>query len=221
MRSRVTNYRAVLFDLDGTLVRTFIDFPAIRRAVAAVANEFDVSSALNGLTDSLAMVDGIAAAVGADHAGRARAAAYERIVALEREGCANAAPVAGATALLRRLRSSGVGVAIVTRNSREIAAELLRTMDLPHDVLIAREDVREFKPHPAPILRACEDLDVAPEHAVMVGDLWTDIAAARAAGVLETIGIHWAYDPPDRFAACMPDVVATSLEAVAERLLSR
>ena len=210
---------AALFDLDGTLVRTFIDFPALRREMRALAARRGVADAVADEDDILGIVAKAADALPPDDGRAARREAYALLESLEEEGCAHPEPIAGASALLAGLRASGVGVGIVTRNSRRVAARLLARMDLPHDVLSAREDTDEFKPHPAPVLLACARLGVSPARSAMVGDLWADVAAGRAAGVRFTVGIRWPDEhPSDRFARCPPDFEVTSLVDAGEIL---
>jgi phosphoglycolate phosphatase len=204
-----------LFDLDGTLARTFIDFPAMRAAMRALSARHGTASATAGEDDILEIVAKMAAALGGADGARARAEAYAVLAALEAEGCAHPEPVEGAAALLRRLRGGrGLPVAIITRNCRAVSEDLLHRLALEHDLLVAREDVAHFKPHPEPVLHACRAFGVAPADAVMVGDLWADVAAGRAAGT-RTVGIQWPHDPPDRFARCRPDIEVPSLLALA------
>jgi len=213
---------AALFDLDGTLVRTFIDFPALLNAVRDLAQTYDAGEVTEGETDILEVVARGTAFLHNREAGaddRFAQAAFAVIEAREAAGCAQPEAVDGATELLQTLRARGVLVAVITRNCRRVAEELMARMELPADLLLAREDTTEFKPHPAPVLRACERLGVRPLRASMTGDLWADIAAGRAAGVATTIGIQWAHDPPDRFARCAPDYVVGSLQEVARLIV--
>jgi phosphoglycolate phosphatase len=211
--------RAALFDLDGTLVRTFIDFPAMREAMRRLSARYGTTDATRDEDDILEIVERMANALGGTAVEAARREAYREIEAYERDGCAHPEPIAGATELLRALRTEhGVPVGIITRNCRAVAEELVTRMDLTADVLVAREDVPEFKPHPAPLLYACRQLNVEPINSVMVGDLWADIAAGRAAGVGLTIGIQWAHDPPERFSRCPPDCEVSTLQEAARVL---
>jgi phosphoglycolate phosphatase len=219
MRPDLTDLRAALFDLDGTLVRTFIDFPAMRRAMRDLSDRWGTTAATAGHDDILGIVERMTEALGPAQGEGARREAYALLEAMEQEGCAHPEPVPGASDLLRSLRRvRGIRIAIITRNCRRIAESLLDRMDLEHDLLVAREDTPEYKPHPAPLLFACRHLGVAPSDALMVGDLWADVAAGRAASVRFTIGIQWPHDPPDRFARCPPDVEVTSLAAAAALL---
>ena len=217
--------RAALFDLDGTLVRTAIDFARMRREIHALARTYNAAPALAGEDDILEQVVRLSRAVtvaqGAEAGEAVRDAAYEALAHIEAEGCAAPEPIAGASDLLRDLRARGVRVAVVTRNCRGVAADLTRRMDLPHDALVAREDTAEFKPHPAPLFAACKQLAVAPVDTVMVGDLWADIAAGRAAGVGATIGIQWPHDPPGRFHCAPPDVEVNNFAGVVRLLTGR
>jgi histidinol-phosphate phosphatase family protein len=107
-------------------------------------------------------------------------------------------PVDGARASLDRLRSEGIGLAVVTnqsavgsgRISREDVdavnarvAELLGPFEAfyvcPHD---AGDDCGCRKPAPGLVRQACSELGVAPARTVMIGDIGADVQAATAAG---------------------------------------
>jgi HAD superfamily hydrolase (TIGR01549 family) len=221
--SPAPSFAAILFDLDGTLVRTFIDFDKMREAVKvwATQKEFanisvesdDVLEIIANVRREVYRERGSAAAVQAEEEG------FSLLAALEYTGCEKPEAIDGASELLRTLQSCGVRIGIVTRNDKVIASELLLRMDLPYDTLVARGDTVEFKPHPQPILKACENLGVAPENCAVVGDLWADIASGKAAGVARTVGIHWPYDGPNRFAKCPPDVTVSRLREAFPHLL--
>jgi phosphoglycolate phosphatase len=211
---------AALFDLDGTLVRTFIDFARMRDEMRTLSARSGTEAATAGEDDILGMIARMSAAVGEPAGEALRREAYDRLEALEREGCAGAEPVAGARELLNALRNEKrVLVAIITRNCRSVARDLVRRFDLPHDLLIAREDTVRFKPDPEPLLRALNVFGVAPENAVMVGDLWPDIAAGRACGVARYHRHPVAARSARPLHALPADVEVASLEEAAAVLL--
>jgi phosphoglycolate phosphatase-like HAD superfamily hydrolase len=214
---RLPDYSAVLFDLDGTLVRTFIDFPAMREDMHYLARKRNQEAAVGDTDDILEM-----AARLREHGGESLyAEAMRWLIQREEEGCANPERIDGASELLYLLRDKlGVKVAIITRNCRSVSEKLLERMNLPHDLLVAREDTAEFKPHPEPVLRACRNFLTPPSKAIMVGDLWADIASGSAAGVASTIGIRWPYLPKDRFDRCPPDFLVESLLDVSLLLIN-
>lgn len=52
------------------------------------------------------------------------------------------------------------------------------------DYLVGPESVTHRKPHPEPVLKVLQGLDVTAHESIFVGDAATDIQAARAAGVV-------------------------------------
>jgi len=105
-------------------------------------------------------------------------------------------PVPGARAALHRLRRAGVAVGIVT-NQSGIARGLLTWDELAAvndrvEVLLGPFDVWAICPHlngcscrkpkPGLVRQAARDLGVRPEECVVVGDIGSDVEAARSAG---------------------------------------
>src|SRR4051794_29856794 len=159
--------KAVLFDLDGTLVDSGIDFGRMRREMLELAAEAGCDAAALAEADILDIRDA-ACALGTDRDAALRRA-EERLVAIEREALERATPIAGAGELLAALRERDMRVGIVTRNCREIAEDSMARYGLSYDVLVARADTPRVKPHPAHLLRALDALAVPPAAAVMVG----------------------------------------------------
>src|SRR4051794_20427802 len=192
---------AVLFDLDGTLVDSGIDFGRMRREMLELAVESGCDpAALNG-ADILEIRDRACARAVDPRAALRRA--ETRLARIEREALERATLVPGAREALQELRRRSVGVGIVTRNCREIAGDSLDRYALPYDVLIAREDTPRVKPHPEHLLRALAALSVPPAAAVMVGDGRMDLEAGRAAG-LRTVGYLTAERNADYFEGLEP-----------------
>jgi len=181
--------RAVLIDLDGTLMDTAPDLAeaanrmradfglaplTLERIAAFVGKGADVL-VHRALTDDL---DGHA---GADDFARGRAAFYRHYHATNGEMAIVFHHVPEA---LRLLQASNLRLGCVTNKPREFTVPLLDRVQLAgcFDAVVAGDDVKEKKPHPALLLAACERLGVAPAEAVMIGDSINDALAARAAG---------------------------------------
>lgn len=201
--------RAVLFDLDGTLVHTRIDFARMKHEVLALAAAFGQDpeplralDILGVIAAAQARLDGRAA----EFAGRAEAA----LVALELAACEGAEVAVGAAETMHWLRQAGLRIGIVTRNCPQAAARVLRDFPLPHDLLLTRADTPRVKPDPIHLHLALDRLGVPPERAVMVGDHVMDVLGGKAAGT-RTLGLLNPERPPDFFAACAPDGVIRSL----------
>jgi phosphoglycolate phosphatase len=197
--------RAALFDLDGTLVHTTIDFAAMKGAVLAIVAEAGVDAAPLRDRDALSIVREVQPRLGAE-APRFVAKCEAAIVACELASLRGAEAAEGAAALLEWLRGKDIRVGIVTRNSRVAVDMLLKRIPLPHDVLLTRHDVPRTKPDPIHLQIALERLGVERAQAIMVGDHPMDIVAGRAAGIRSLAIAHGLLDdaafaeaPPDRF----------------------
>ncbi len=212
MSAGFPTFRAVLFDLDGTLIETHIDFPAMTRAMQSLARESGVPEVLTDGKDILGLVEAAAADVsgrGGDGAALRRTA-FARLEAMEVEGCANPILLPGTRELLTELTGRGVKVGVVTRNCRRVSVSLLARFALPHDLLLTRDDVAKTKPNPEHLWEALEMLAEAPNTALMVGDHWMDVQAGQRAGCLGTLGVL-GRNGPDWFAPCPPTHLAHDL----------
>ncbi len=86
---------------------------------------------------------------------------------------------------LAQLHARGLRLGVVTNKARYAAAALLVHLGLSPwiDVVVGGDTAEHRKPHPQPLLHACEELQVSAAEALMVGDSATDLLAARAAGM--------------------------------------
>lgn len=181
--------RAVLIDLDGTLLDTV---PDIAAAVNEMRAEFG-ESALS--TETVAAYIGKGADVlvhrvlTGDPDGRAAPDQFERakesFYRHYRRFNGHAALVfPGVPGALADLQARGFKLACVTNKPREFTLDLLERVGLVDyfEVVISGDDTVEKKPHAAPVLAACERLEVSPAEAVMIGDSENDLLSARAAG---------------------------------------
>jgi phosphoglycolate phosphatase len=92
---------------------------------------------------------------------------------------------AGAIETLSVLRERGMRMACVTNKPAEFTAPLLAKTGLAgyFAAIVSGDTLAEKKPHPAPLVHACELLGCTVADAVMIGDSANDAAAARAAGM--------------------------------------
>jgi HAD superfamily hydrolase (TIGR01549 family) len=97
--------------------------------------------------------------------------------------------VAGSPEMLREL-AGRYRLAIVTSRGHQEANAFLVQHDLGDlfYAVITRDDVRRLKPHPMPVTKAAEKLGVPVGQCVMVGDTEVDVRSAKAAGAL-AIGV--------------------------------
>jgi phosphoglycolate phosphatase len=208
---------AVLFDLDGTLVETSIDFALMRREMLALAAAHGLDPEPMALLDILAIVDHSAETLARqdrpDEGRNLRAEAMRILEEIELRHANATTEIPTATKLIGALREAGIGVGIVTRNCRKASDISLGMVGIRPDVIICREDTDLHKPHPEPLLQALKVLNATPERSIMIGDHLMDIQSGKAAGTA-TIAFLRENRPPDFFDRLEPDMVVHSLEEV-------
>lgn len=212
---------AVLFDMDGTLVETNIDFPLMRREMIDLAVRHGLAqSDVDGL-DILSIVDLVSQTVmaesGQSAAREVKREAFRKLEEIEMVHSAEAREVPHARELIDRLHAEGIKVGIVTRNSRSAVELSMKRTGISGDVLLTRDDVANTKPHPDHLHLALSELGVDPEHAVMIGDHWMDVQAGKAAGT-RTIGFLRPGHPDSFFDLCPPDMQITDLAELLDEL---
>jgi pyrophosphatase PpaX len=188
--------RAVLFDLDGTLIATkALYLEAYRRAVEPYVRAELTHDDILALkpTSELAFIRAVVTAADFDACREDFYRAYHELHAGMFEGV-----YPGIPELLDAVRSAGIPTGIVTGKSRRSWDVTSAIVSLgPFDVLVFDDDVRAPKPDPHGLQLALERLDVEPADAVYVGDTMTDLRAAKAGG-LRPITTLWARAEADR-----------------------
>lgn len=179
--------KAILFDMDGTLTEERIDWSHLRASLNVGPTEGFLEAMQRMTPDERAHCEQVLH----DH---------------EHQAAARSQLNLGCTELLHWLDTSGIGRALITRNTRKSVQTVFDLHGLHFDVAITRED-GQFKPDPAPLLMACEQLGVNKDQAWMVGDWKYDIEAANAA---QMTGVWLSYDRERAFEA-VPDLVVRDL----------
>lgn len=172
--SALAHIRGIIFDMDGTLVDSRLDFAAMRAEM--------------GLAPGIPILEQLAELPQADQA------AYQQILHKhERAGAHRSELIAGADRLLQALARAQRPMAIVTRNSTESTRLTLQRLGIAEyfACVICRED-GPHKPDPWAIQEICRRWELSVDEVVMVGDFDLDILSAYHAGcrsVLYTGGV--------------------------------
>jgi len=160
---------AVLFDLDGTLTRPYLDFDAIRREIGLPT---EPRTPLLEAMETMSPAD------------RDRTEAI--LLRCEREAAEASQLWDDTHAVVSAIRAAGVPVAVMTRNSRLSVQTVIAKHNLRFDAVYARDD-GPVKPAPAPVLNLCSQLKADPTRAWVVGDYLFDIQAGNAAGAVTVL----------------------------------
>ncbi|MCW5574415.1 MAG: phosphoglycolate phosphatase [Steroidobacteraceae bacterium] len=177
--------RAVLFDLDGTLLDTAPDMVGALNTLRAeeglapvpfAAARAQVSHGSSGL-----MRVGFPDAIDAELE-RLR----ERFLALYRRRLADETLLfPGGDLVLEHLEAAALPWGVVTNKPGWLAEPLLAALGLDRRMacLVSGDTLPERKPHPRPLLHAAQSIGVEAAACVYVGDALRDVQAARAAGM--------------------------------------
>lgn len=204
------DYKLYAFDLDGTLVDTRVDIALTLRAILLDAGLEDVDDTT------------LKAAIG----GGARNA-VNKLTGFEDERldyytqmfvdkydvmCAdNTTVYEGGMALLKRLKSEGKLLAVITMKARVPTVKILEAhgMDMLDDV-IAFDDVEKRKPDPDSFFKLLKKHGVKPSEALMIGDTTTDMKYAKNAGV-DVVAAKFGYGVTSELLDLSPEYEIDSL----------
>jgi phosphoglycolate phosphatase len=125
----------------------------------------------------------------------------------------------GMRELLLELADTDARLAVATGKSRRGLARAFESTGLGRLFAGSRcADETHPKPHPAMLLELAEELGVAAERTVMIGDTTHDLSMAHAAGTA-AIGVTYGAHPRDQLAARQPLLLADSIADLRRCLL--
>ena len=187
--------RAVLFDLDGTLIDSAPD-------LAGAGNDMRIARGL--APHPLAHFRPMVGAGARGMIGRAfdvgpedvsfGALRDEFLQRYEARMTQNTQVFPAMLPVLAALNASALAWGIVTNKVSRFGEPLVRALGLlpPGATLVCGDSTPYSKPHPAPLIEAARRLQVPAAECVYVGDDLRDVQAGRAAGML-TIAVAWGY----------------------------
>lgn len=213
------NKKALLFDLDGTLIDSVPDLAfAINDMLHSLGREpfpqetirywvgngapVLVKRALSGDTQIDADLDEKLF----DEALALFMASYEQHLA--KDTC----PYPNVVETLQALKSMGYRLVIVTNKPIRFVSPIISAlgMDGLFTFFLGGDSLEEKKPHPLPLLHACEKLEMTPAECLMIGDSKNDIIAAHSAG-MQSVGVTYGYNYAESITHYEPTVAIDDL----------
>ncbi len=176
----------IIFDLDGTLVQSRINYDAIKteiiKLIANVVNEeeFDIIRSFpRSILELVIMIQK------KDSTGFYYKRAWELIEKYEVEGYEYAEIELDVVETLKKLKEQNHFVTILTNNSRKLTDYALEKFGFKDciDYVITRDDIKEKKPDPEGLFFLMKKFSKKSSETIFIGDSWLDAEAGFRAGI--------------------------------------
>ncbi len=211
--------RSITLDLDGTLLDTVPDLSAaangmLRELGLAQRSETEIRDFVGRGIDNLVWRC-LADAQSLSAEDRARAQTLFRRHYAATNGVASQ-PFPGVVSGLERFREMGLKMAVITNKAAAFTGPLLAATGLDSylEFAVSGDTLAQKKPHPLPLLHACERLGIPPGNNLHIGDSKHDAEAARAAGC-PVFCVPYGYNEGCDVRELDCDAIVASIEAAA------
>lgn len=215
-------FKAVLLDLDGTLLDTIPDLAeatnAMRQDLGLAPLSLDTVTSYVGkgsenLVKRALTNTSTGAAPDAQKTARGLALFFDHYRVLNGK---QTQLYPGVMDGLRAFRNAGLKMAVVTNKPEEFTHILLIKTGLAHffDAVVCGDTCERKKPDPMPFVHACKMLDVQPGDALAIGDSVNDAQAARAAGIT-VLAVPYGYNEGHDVRTLDVDDIVSSIDDAA------
>jgi HAD superfamily hydrolase (TIGR01549 family) len=182
--------KAIIWDLDGTLIYFNIDFLKARHEAIKILKRYGVPKPF--LSVEFSILDNVAKSRDFFNSQGFSEKKIKKIVnevdsaitKVEYKASQKAVMVKGIDQVLEYAKTKKLKQAIFTFNTRKNAENSLRTVNLSHyfELIIGRDNINNLKPHPEHLTYICNELKIKPHEALVIGDSSRDIEAAVNVG---------------------------------------
>jgi HAD superfamily hydrolase (TIGR01549 family) len=188
---KITPIKAIVWDLDGTLIKFKIDFIRARRKAIKILKKYGVPK--NLLTVKGSILENVSKSRDYFHSNKTYESEKitqiinevdEEINEVEYEAALQASHIDGIDEVLEYIKSINLKQAIFTFNTHRNAEVSLQKVNLMKyfELIVGRDNVEKMKPHPDHLLSICEKFNVLPSEIIVIGDSSRDIEAALNVG---------------------------------------
>jgi phosphoglycolate phosphatase len=202
------SYQAVLFDLDGTLCDTALDFTLALNRLLTEENRptLSLTQVRNEVSNGALAI--IQMAFPDIQSESLQLSLRNRMVDFYKEHITwHTRLYAGIDLVLAQLSQRNTPWGIITNKPEGLTHQIMKGLnlvDFPPSSIVGGDTLAFAKPHPAPLLLAAEQCNAQPKDCIYVGDHRRDIEAARAAdmtAVAVSFGYLSANDNPHNWGA--------------------
>ncbi|MGY6277572.1 HAD family hydrolase [Methylomonas sp. MgM2] len=196
----------VLFDLDGTLVDTAPDLIACLNQALAIKGYANVNEAELKPLISLGAAAMIKRAVSCADETHQNQVLDLMLECYQNNIAVHSCVFSGISETLEIIESAGLKWGVVTNKRERFTLPLMDALNLSQRAacVISGDTTANSKPHPEPMLAACEQAKVKPENCVYIGDAAHDISAGKKAN-MKTLAAVYGYlkegDKPEEWGA--------------------
>ncbi len=189
--------KAIVWDLDGTLIHFKIDYLRARKIAIEILKKFGVPKPL--LTVRISILENMKFAkeffekegFSKDRINEIIEEVDNEINKIEYEAAINATMINGIDQVLEFAKNKDLKQAIFTFNTKKNAEISLKNVNLLRyfNIILGRDNVTNLKPHPDHLTHICKLLNVKPDEILVIGDNLRDIEAAINVGA-QSIATH-------------------------------
>lgn len=217
---------AALFDLDGTLLDTAPDLAMAANAMrielglAPLREDIIATFVGKGMENLVRRVLAGSLHVEPDRSVAAELALFERCYHAVNGDRARIFD--GVLEGLRAMQQAGLSLGVVTNKPTAFTVPLLEQTGLRNlfAAIVCGDTCAHKKPHPMPVLHACDLLGIEPQAAVLIGDSINDALAARAAACA-VLAVPYGYNEGRDVTTLDVDGIVATIPDAAEWIRAR
>jgi len=178
--------KAIIWDLDGTLIDFKINSVKARRKAIKVLRDYGIPK--EKLSIEIPILENIKSSrvifnelgFSSEKIKEIMNEVNNAVIQVEHEAAIKATLTQGIDQVLEFAKKKRLKQAVFTYNTHNNARISLETAGIIHyfEVIVGRDDIKNLKPHPDHLKHICEKIDVKPDQIVVIGDTGRDIEAA-------------------------------------------